>query len=410
MTASLARQASRWLTTRRVRVHGLLVAVCLWSVYVWDIATPGLRDHNGLLKGTDFLYFYIIGYIARVGHGSDLYDMNAQAALAHKLVPESAGIFYLPLYGPQVSLFFAPFARLPYACALTIWLLLNIFIYGLCCYAIWRTCAHLRSEASTVLLLAIACPALFHLIAWGQTSALALACLTLAFLALRSDRRFLAGLAIGLLIFKPQLGLVAASLFLFAREWKIVLGALLASLGELATGWLYYGTPVMRDYAHHLLHVREVLPLLEPKPYQMHSLRTFWSLLVPWPGLAFALYLITVVIALVLTLRLWRTTAPLSLRYSGLLLATVLVAPHLTIYDLVIVAPAFLLLADWVVGNPENRLSDELKILLYLSYTVPLLGPIARWTHVQLSVIALTAVLWLAWQLAQKNSTCRTET
>jgi len=100
----------------------------------------------------------------------------------------------------------------------------------------------------------------------------------------------------------------------------------------------------------------------------------------------------------------------LSLRYSGLLLATVLVAPHLTIYDLVIVAPAFLLLADWVIGNPENRLSDELKVLLYLCYTLPLLGPIARWTHVQLSVIALSALLWLAWQLAQKNSTCRTET
>src|SRR5438094_188491 len=143
---------------------------------------------------------------------------------------------------------------------------------------------------------------------------------------------------------QSQLVLLAASLFLFAREWKIVLGALLASLGELATGWLYYGTPAMRDYAHHLLHVREVLPLLEPKPDQMHSLRAFWSLLVPWPGLAFALYLITVVIALVLTLRLWRTTAPLSLRYSGLLLATVLVAPHLTIYYLVIVASAFLLL------------------------------------------------------------------
>jgi len=87
MTTSLPRQASRWLTTRRVRVHGLLIAVSLWSVYVWDVATPGLRDRNGLLKGTDFLHFYTVGYIARVGHGSDLYEMNAQAALAHKLVP-----------------------------------------------------------------------------------------------------------------------------------------------------------------------------------------------------------------------------------------------------------------------------------------------------------------------------------
>src|SRR6266705_6704296 len=105
MTTSLARQASRWLTTRRVRVHGLLIAVSLWSVYVWDVATPGLRDRNGLLKGTDFLHFYTLGSLALQGRGDLLYEMRAQSLLAQKLVPEAAGSSYVPLYGPQVPLF-----------------------------------------------------------------------------------------------------------------------------------------------------------------------------------------------------------------------------------------------------------------------------------------------------------------
>src|SRR5438094_4443678 len=243
-------------------------------------------------------------------------------------------------------------------------------------------------------------PGFFHLILWGQTSGLAMLCFTLGFLAINSERHFLAGLAIGSLIFKPQLALAAAAISLFSGEWRTVLGAISAAAAQLALAWAHYGTSVMRSYLQALSRISKVAPLLEPRLYQTHSLRSFWSLLLPWPCVAFAFYVICAIAVLVFAIQCWRSRAPLNLRYSVLLLATVLVAPHLTIYDLVIVAPAFLLLADWVIGNPENRLRDELKILLYLSYALPLLGPIARWTHVQLSVIALSALLLLAWQLA----------
>jgi hypothetical protein len=35
--------------------------------------------------------------------------------------------------------------------------------------------------------------------------------------------------------------------------------------------------------------------------------------------------------------------------------------------------------------------------LLYLVYVLPLVGPLARWTHLQLSVIAMSALLYLIW-------------
>ena len=87
---------------------------------------------------------------------------------------------------------------------------------------------------------------------------------------------------------------------------------------------------------------------------------------------------------------------PLSLRFSALLLATVLLAPHLTVYDLVILAPAFLLLSDWLVNEPGDA-EQHLKLLLYLGYALPLLGPLARWTHLQLSVLVMTALLYGIW-------------
>jgi hypothetical protein len=142
------------------------------------------------------------------------------------------------------------------------------------------------------------------------------------------------------------------------------------------------------------------LPLLEPKPYQTHSLRTFWFLLVPWPGLALGLYFLSAAAVLGLTIATWkrRHAVPLALRYSVLLFATVLVSPHLTVYDLVILAPAFILSADWLVGQPSTSSTRRLGTLLYLAYTLPLLGPYAQWTHVQLSVVAMAATVYLIWQ------------
>ncbi len=402
MTAAI--HPASWLTARRVRIHGLLLAVCLWTVYAVDMSTPGLRDRNGLIKGTDFLHFYTLGSLALQGRGDLLYDMWAQSAVTQKLLPEAAGSFYVPLYGPQVSLFFVPFATLSYGWALTAWLSLNVLIYALCCYVVWKKCPSLQSQQWTVLILAIAFPGFFHLLVWGQTSGVALACFTLAYLALRGGRPFLAGLAIGSLIFKPQLGLAAGVVFLLAREWKVVAGAAASALAQLAVGWLHYGTQVMRDYLRALMHVRDILPLLEPRLYQMHSLRAFWSLLLPWPSAAFALHLATALLALALAVRCWRSNASLEVRYAALLFATVLVAPHLTVYDLVILAPAFLFLGDWALGYAAQRFVPSVQVLFYLCYPLFLLGPLARLTHLQLSVVAMAGLMWICWRVSHQTT------
>jgi alpha-1,2-mannosyltransferase len=389
-----------WLTARRVQIHGLMLAVCLWTAYAVDMSGPGLLDREGLVKGTDFLHFYTLGTLALRHRGELLYDMRAQADLARELVPQSSNSVYVPLYGPQVSLIFAPLARLSYGWALTAWLSLNVLIYGLCCYTVWKTCPSLQAQQWTVLILVVAFPGVFHLLLWGQTSGLALLCFTLAYLALRGDRRILAGLAIGSLIFKPQLGLAAAVVFVCALEWKVVWGALVAASLQLAAAWIHYGAAVMRAYFHALANIESMLLLLEPRPYQTHSLRSFWPMLIPWPRVALALYVISALGALVLAVQCWKGKASLEIHYAALVAASVLVSPHLTVYDLVILAPAFLLLGDWSVAHREQLLALRVRELLYLCYPLFLIGPLAQETHLQLSVVAMTALLWICWRIS----------
>jgi Glycosyltransferase family 87 len=393
-----------WLTAERLRAQGIVLALCLWSVYLWNIAAPGLLDRAGNLKGADFLHFYTLGSLALAHRGADLYNPQTQMELAAQRVPATAGIRFLPLYPPQVSILCAPFARLSYLWALALWLTLSALIYGLCCWAVWRVCPHLRNYKFTVLILALAFPPFWHLIAWGQTSALALVCFTLAFFALGSQHEFLSGLAFGCLIFKPQLGLAAALVFLLTLRWKIVAGALLSAFAELIMAWLFYGPGPLREWMLVLFNIPHTLSLLEPKPYQTHCLRTFWTMLLPWTSASFGLYVISSLLLSGLTVACWRRRVPLSLplRYSALLFATVLLAPHLTVYDLAILAPAFLLLAEWLVTRSDATTS-RLKFLLGFAFVLPLVAPITRWTHLQLSVPVMAALLYGIWTAGRKS-------
>lgn len=400
---------SRVLTARRVTLHAVLLAVCLWSVYALDLATPGLRDRAGHIKGADFLHFYTAGYLVRTGRLQVVYDPVALAAYQLKLVPQSVHSYFVASYGPQVYLPFSVLARLPYIWAALAWALLNCVLYFACCTALWRSYPRLRPYAFAVFLLAAAFPGFFNLIAFGQTSGPALVLFTLAFLALRSRRNFLAGLAIGSLIYKPQLGLAAAVVFLLAAEWKIVAGALAASAAQLSFAWGWFGSAVMKQYFHSLLRTNQALPFIEPRLYQVHSLRGFWLLLLPWSNVANVLYLLTALTVLALTVLCWRSRAPLALRYAALLLATVLVAPHLMAYDLVILAPAFLLLGNWALEQAEAVAVPGLRVFLYLCFALPLLEPVAKFSHLQFSVIGFVALQGFVWR-ATREQACSSQT
>lgn len=381
------------LTRKRVRGHAAILGLIVWGMYVFNLATPGFRDRSGTVKGADFLHFYVLGSIARSHQRSLLFDFVKQSELARRLVPQAAGELYLPVYGPQFSMLFAPFAGLPYGWAAAAWMFTSALVYGACCYAIWRTCRNLRHEGTTVLILALAFPGFFSLIGGGQNSALALGAFTAAFFCLRADRPLLAGMAIGLLAYKPQLGLMAALVFLFTLEWRILLGALITGVGQFAMAAWYYGVSVIGDYVRDLAWVSRYAIFLEPRQFRMHSLRTFWELLVPWPRIALLLYAASAVWVAVVTLQYWKSRAPLPLRFAALLLGTVLLAPHLTDYDLVLLAPAFLFIGNWALASAPSLHRDAAKVLIYASYGLPAFSGLLKFTHVQFSVIAFAGLL-----------------
>lgn len=389
--------AAAWLNPNRIRAQALLLALCLWAVCAVDFATPGLFDRAGNIKFQDFLPSYISARLIAQGRAAELYSEQVAANAIQALVGQPSRVRLPNLYGPQVGLLFVPLARFSFPIAARTWVVTSLFIYCCCIYVIWKSCPNLRPFASTVAICAIAFPPLFHFFVRGQTSALALACFTAAYCAFRADRKWLAGVALGFLFFKPQFLVAIPIVLLLARAWKEFLGLVVSAGAQFAFARIYFGPVVMHAYLDALRNFPRGGIELSLAPIQMHSLRSFWMLLVPWPELALTLYLLSSVVVIAVAAVVWRSPVPLGIRFSALTLAAVLVNPHLFVYDLLVLAPALLLIVHWTLIHEQSATSG-LRLLSYCAYVLPLFGPLSRWTHVQLSVPSFVAVLWVLWR------------
>ena len=172
---------------------------------------------------------------------------------------------------------------------------------------------------------------------------------------------------------------------------------MISAATQLGLTSLCFGRDVMQAYFARLLHSAShpASTELTFSPIQMHSLESFWRILIPWRPGVWALYLLSSFAVIGIAAAIWKSSAHIALRFSALILAAILVNPHLYIYDLLALAPAFLLLTDWLLDNPDHPAKPTLDVLLYLAFLFPLIGPIAYWTHLQLSVIVFAALLWM---------------
>lgn len=399
------------LTPRRLRAQAIILGLCLWGVCIADFSTPGIFDRAGNIKFQDFLQFPIAARLISQGRAAELYqpqilDQHIAAVVGH---PTRVHLEYY--YGPQVALPFIPLERLSVFAQAALWVAISLLLYGGCIYLLWKSSPTLKPYAGLVALTAVAYPPLFHFLVRGQISAVALVCFTAAYFAFRSKRNWLAGIILGFLFFKPPFLAAIPLVLLFAQAWQSLAGLMLSAAMQFAFAFAYFGGPVMRSYLHMLVHSAGApgTTELSYSAIQMHSLQAFWSLLIPWPLLVRVCYLVSAFTAIFLAAAIWRSASPLLLRFSALLVAAALVDPHLYIYDLLALAPALLLLIGWSVQNRDHPRAPSLQGSIYFAFILPLFGPLARWTHLQLSVIAFAALLWTLYLITRSYKLALTE-
>jgi arabinofuranan 3-O-arabinosyltransferase len=380
------------ISAAEARGHAILVASLLWCVAgIIAFAGPGYRSIFGPLKGSDFVQFYTLGHIDARTAPTILYDPEAFHRLQTQLVPESDPERYLIVYPPHVTLVFRPLALLPYGSAALAWATILALTYAACIWLAWRPFKAVLPDRRLLFAAAAAFPPFWYLVLHGQTAIVPLVGFCLGWLALEHRRPFWAGMALGLLLLKPHFALMLPVVVLFSREWRMLAGGIVSVAVQLIATVALLGTGVLRDYAAVVMRFGELRQLLEPRPEQMHSISAVTNRLSPeWGMIVWAL--LSTVIAFQ-TIRAWRSGAPASLRVAVLVVASVLVNPHVFVYDVVVLAPALVWLAGWVYREaPTLHLTKSFFVLAVYGLNLSLLVPSGALIPIQVSVLVLSGL------------------
>lgn len=374
-----------------------LIPLYVWVIFVWSIfvsqlpAVPG-NDRTHLIR--DFLHFYAQGAITRDHDAGALYDLESMAAASERVAPVAVGRQFPPVYPPQVGLLFAPLSLLGYERALYTWLALSMGLTTLCAWLVWRARRAERLSRWTTIVLVLGAPGLHFMFSFGQVSVIALGCFTAIWLALARGKPFLAGLAIGALAYKPQLGIVAACVCLLGGEWAMVAGAAVSVAAQAIVVLTYWGTSIVPAYLNALARLPAVIDAMEPDKAIMHSWRSLFLQLglATTPALMASLVCSVATVALAVTA--WRTRGSIALRYAVLVLATVLVNPHVFGWDLLLLLPALFVTWDWA----ETARTPQLVWLAAAVYAAPIVTIAIPAIPVQWSVPAMAVLSVALWR------------
>ena len=400
----LVRRYDAALTPARLQMHAVVLAAGLWITFAYTLATPGAFDRNGLLKGIDFLQFYVAGKFVANGTAAQLYDWDVFARELRSVIPGTGELLFVSVYPPQLALALAPLGTLPYLPAVALWMLVSALLYAACARATSRVLPEIREARLSWALLAMGFVPFLQLIAHGQVGALALACLTLAWLALRRDRWWLAGLALGSLCFKPQFLTAAVLAVLVTRELRVAAGAIVGAAIQVVAVSLALGPSIWSGYLDKVRLIMRMPEAFEPKPWQMHNLKGFWLLLLGESQAATGVWLLSAAAVTGVILLIAYRTRSADLRTAVVVIGTVLLNPHLYIYDLVILMVAIAALARWLLDTPRAPEAPAIRVLLHLLWWAPLIGPLSRLTHLQVTPVLLATMLLVLWRAVSETA------
>jgi hypothetical protein len=378
-----------------LRLHAVSLAVASFVVLTWLHAVPGWFDRFGTLRGVDFIQFYAAGWQVLHGQASHLYDWDAFSRLLSVLAPGIGDLLFLSVYPPQLALLFAPLGQLSYLQALALWTLVSLALYVAAARALLRTLPALRTYRLEAWCFAIGFTPFLQLVAHGQIASLALPLLVAACYAFRANHPLMVGLALGSLIFKPQLGTFALAALVFWPSWRLLAGLTVSAAAQLGLVALTLGTGLLRDYLDVVQRLARSPGVFEHKLWAMHSLRSACELILGQTRVATACWLIGAAGVVWLGRRAWCRHQSSDVRFALICLVGLLLNPHLYIYDLVLMAVPLACIAARLVERHDASDTPAQYLVLALVWA-PLLGPLAAITHVQLTspaMIALTGFL-----------------
>ena len=399
--------------SRRWAKLTLAVLVLVYAQLAWNA-----RDR--LAQGaSDFAGNYSAARMVKDGQGDAVYDVERETAFLKQIldalnpsdrVTNAARAETLFFVNPPFTLLWIlPLASFSYVKAFLLWDLVCLLCFAAGVWAL--SISKSRLSWATLGLACLAFPPVFIALLQGQFSAFLFLFLAFAYRSLKQEQEVRAGLWLSLLLTKFPLVPPFLLLVLIKRRWRIVFGFLLGALALLLLSIAILGVSGVKRYPLFVIEMATWVNNLGMVPGQMHCLRGQFN---AWwyetsPTVALGATVLAGVALLALLIRAWRSgwdvrTPEFDMRFSLLVMVSVLVSPHLYFHDLSVLLVPGILLFQLPKDSEPARL---LWVIFLVGYPLMLSSlVVAGWMPIQMSVWGVLGVsLALASHLiaCQKN-------
>jgi hypothetical protein len=346
----------------------------------WLLATHHwVVDASGHPLVTDFLSFWSAGQLALEGHAAAAYDWSAMHSLQHRLIGRDPAGFLGWAYPPMFFCAAILLALLPYAMSFLTWTAATLALHA-------ATLAR-AARGNGAALIACATPAALACAMVGQNGFLSAALIAGVLLQLET-RPLLAGVLLGLLTYKPHLGLLFPIALVFGGHWRAFFSATVTTVLILFLSFAL-AADSLAAFAGHIGNMSQNFLTLGAAGFYKHqSLYGLLRTLGVGDQPAFVAQGVLLSAMAGFVAWLWRSGRPLALKSAGLIAASLLATPYLYFYDLPILSVAIAFLwRDHPFGRAEAALL--LGAQLVMATIIVLDAP----TGLAGSVLVLIAVL-----------------
>lgn len=384
------------------------VSICFLTISGILLTVSFATADRGISNlGADYAGFYTAGWLLNHNPAPDLYNREIQDRTYHAVHPQRSADESLPfLHPPFVAVAFQPLACLSYAWSFAVWLLISLGLYLTGLFVTLRSMTLSSADRLTATLAALSFEP-FVMDCWqgGQLSAVGFCSFALAAALDSSGRRFAAGLALGVCLYKPTLLVVILPVLVVARNWRtlagvVVAGAVLSLMTLASVGW-----DGSLAFASKLLGFSRDVTASSPvvlKLWKYVDLNAFTQLLLGRGWIQRLLFVTLVVPPLAIILvRAWpmyqRDDHYRRLVWAAVLVGTPVVNFYVGIYDSVLAALGGLLAVDalWGAGRPFPKALPWWLGALYWSSWIT--QPLAMQCHVQAFTLVLVAfTVWIS--------------
>lgn len=370
-----------WLSKDRLIIYPAAFLVIYLSIGLFLlIRFPVGVDEGGHTLTPDFVVFWGASHLALSGNPQSAYDSIA-AAEAERLTIQHLSATGDWIYPPTFYLMIVPLALLPFFWSYVAFMASTFLAY------LWVV---RRAAATTLVLMPVlGFPGTCLNFVRGQNGFLTAALFGGALLLL-PRRPVWAGVLIGLLTIKPQLGLLLPLVLVCGRHWHALFSAAVTTLIFLAVSALVLGWETMHAFFDHLAGFSAWAASNRNLLLSVPSFFSFFHLLGLATGPSLLLHGILALAIAITTGWVWHVCQNAALRSATLAVATLMVSPYLLDYDLVWLGLAIAWFASYAIRYGWRSGEREMLVLAWL---LPLcMVPIHRLLQVQLAPFILLAL------------------